>query len=233
MKSFNGKMKAITFSYDDGVEQDLRLIELLDKYGLKCTFNLNSGKMLGCNTRIVREEVTVDHFKLPPEKIREVYQNHEVAGHSIDHPNLTKVLDDKEVIRQVEDDRLRLSELVGYNVQGFAYPCGPFNERVASIIRENTGIKFARTVNSTHSFDVQTELYTFHPTVHQHGEFDKMIELAKEFIDLKPDTPKLFYIWGHAYELDIRNEWGRLEEFFKLISGRDDIFYGTNSEVLL
>ena len=29
---FNGKMKAITFSYDDGVTQDKRLIEILDKY---------------------------------------------------------------------------------------------------------------------------------------------------------------------------------------------------------
>ena len=69
--------------------------------------------------------------------------------------------------------------------------------------------------------------------MHQHGEFDKLFELAEEFIALKPDTPKLFYIWGHAYELDIRNEWSRLEEFFKLISGKDDIFYDTNSEVLL
>ena len=35
---FNGKMKAVTFSYDDGVTQDIRLIELLNKYKLKSTF---------------------------------------------------------------------------------------------------------------------------------------------------------------------------------------------------
>ena len=29
---FNGKNKAITFSYDDGVTQDIRLIELFNKY---------------------------------------------------------------------------------------------------------------------------------------------------------------------------------------------------------
>ena len=39
---FNGKMKAVTFSYDDGVTQDKRLIELFNKYGLKATFNINS-----------------------------------------------------------------------------------------------------------------------------------------------------------------------------------------------
>ena len=39
---WNGKLKAITFSYDDAVTQDIRMIELMDKYGLKGTFNLNS-----------------------------------------------------------------------------------------------------------------------------------------------------------------------------------------------
>ena len=37
---FNGKMKALTFSYDDGVLQDERLIEIFNKYGLKGTFNI-------------------------------------------------------------------------------------------------------------------------------------------------------------------------------------------------
>ena len=41
---WNGKKKAVTFSFDDGIEQDVRAIEILDKYGLKATFNLNSGK---------------------------------------------------------------------------------------------------------------------------------------------------------------------------------------------
>ena len=39
---WNGKMKALTFSYDDGVEQDIRLIEILDRYHLRGTFNLQS-----------------------------------------------------------------------------------------------------------------------------------------------------------------------------------------------
>ena len=38
-----GKKKAVTFSYDDGVEQDIRLTELFRQYGAKATFNLNSG----------------------------------------------------------------------------------------------------------------------------------------------------------------------------------------------
>ena len=41
MNGFYGKTKAVTFSFDDGVTQDVRLIGILDRYGLKATFNLN------------------------------------------------------------------------------------------------------------------------------------------------------------------------------------------------
>lgn len=38
-------LKAVTFSYDDEVTQDVRLIELLNQYGLKATFNLKSERL--------------------------------------------------------------------------------------------------------------------------------------------------------------------------------------------
>ena len=90
---WNGKNKAVTFSFDDGVTQDLRLIELLDKYGLKATFNLNSS-LLGLTKEVVRNERTVSHNKVDPYKVREIYKNHEVAVHTLTHPNLTGLLDD-------------------------------------------------------------------------------------------------------------------------------------------
>ena len=49
---WNGKNKAVTFSFDDGVLQDKRTIEILNKYGLKATFNLNSGKF-GTNGQVL------------------------------------------------------------------------------------------------------------------------------------------------------------------------------------
>ena len=35
-----GKTRALTFSYDDGISQDMRLVQLFNLYGLKGTFNL-------------------------------------------------------------------------------------------------------------------------------------------------------------------------------------------------
>ncbi len=228
---FGNKTKAVTFSYDDGVTQDIRLIEILDKYGLKCTFNLNS-EHLGMDGELIREDVRVSHVKNKPSEVASIYRNHEVAVHTLTHPTLVG-LEEDEIVRQVEQDRINLSELCGYEVVGMAYPNGPNDDRVAGIIRDKTGVKYSRTVTSTYNFDIQDNLYRFNPTVYHHREFDKMFELAKEFIELKTDTPKIFYIWGHAYEFDIHNEWDRFEEFCKLISGHDDIFYGTNTQVLL
>ena len=231
---FQGKMKAVTFSYDDGVTQDIRLAELFHKYGLKATFNLNFNT-LGKEGTLSGTSWQVNHTKNAPADVAKIYAGHEIAGHTLDHPRLPAVEDDGEVIRQVEQDRLRLSELAGYEVVGFAYPCGGVNndDRVADLIRKNTGAKYCRTITSNYSFDPQENLYRFNPTVYHHREMDKMFELGEEFLALKADTPQIFYIWGHSYEFDIRNNWDRFEEFLQMISGKDDIFYGTNKEVLL
>lgn len=230
---FQGKMKAVTFSYDDGVTQDQRLIALLNKYGLKCTFNLNS-EFLGTAGSLVREDVTVAHVKPRAIEVKNIYEGHEVASHTLTHPLLTAV-SDEEIVRQVENDRLTLSDIVGYEVVGFAYPGGGtnYNDHVADVIKNNTGVKYCRTTVSSHSFDIQSDLYRFKPTVYHHEEWNKMFELAQSFVELDTDTPKLFYIWGHAYEFDIHNTWDKFEEFCKIISGKQDIFYGTNREVLL
>ncbi len=225
--------KAVTFSYDDGVTQDQRLIEIFNKYGLKATFNLNSG-LLGHAGSLIREDVTVAHVKPRAEEIQDIYRGHEIAAHTLTHPFLPK-LSDGEIAREVEEDRKRLSELAGYEVIGMAYPGGGenSNERVAKVIRERTGIRYARTIRSSGDFKPQADLLLFKPTVHHHGEFDKMFELAYKFLESDSDAPSIFYIWGHSYEFDIANTWGRFEELCRLISGYPDILYGTNSEVLL
>lgn len=227
------KKKAITFSYDDGITQDIRLVELLNKYNLKSTFNINSG-LLSQRGILMRNGQRISHYKIHPEDVKYIYEGHEIAAHTLTHPNLTKC-ETEEVIRQVETDRLKLSELAGYEVVGMAYPCGGVNndDRTAEIIKQNTGIKYSRTITTNQSFDVQENLHRFNPTLF-HLDFEDLMEFGQRFIELKTETPKIFYIWGHSFEMDYGPDyWVRLEEFFKLISNKDDIFYGTNKEVLL
>ena len=228
---WNGKNKAITFSFDDGVLQDKRTIEILNKYGLKATFNLNSGKF-GTKHPYEVNGKTVERTLISPQEVKGVYYTHEVAVHTIGHFNLTSLPDDC-VIWQVEEDRKMLESLIGKEICCMAYPCGGTNndERVANVIKENTKIKFARTITSTYSFDMQTDLLRFNPTIHFGDE--KLFSLAKEFLASQNNEPKLFYIWGHTYELDaVNGAWERFEEFCKLIANKDDIYYGTHGQVL-
>ena len=226
--------KAITFSYDDGVTQDIRLIEIFNKYNLKATFNINS-ELLGQSATVEHEGVKISHDKIKPEDLKHIYDGHEVAVHTLTHPNLTQIDDDKEIIRQVEQDRLNLSALAGYEVTGMAYPCGGVNcnDRVANIIKNNTPIQYARTITTTQSFEPFGDLYQYQGTIYHHAQWDRLFDMGREFLELKADTPKVFYIWGHAYEFDIYPErWAQFEEFCRMISGHSDIFYGTNKEVL-
>lgn len=228
---FDGKLKAVTFSYDDGVLQDERLIRIFNKYNLKATFNLNS-ELLGKEGHLIIEDKRINHTKVQPRDVKSLYCGHEVAVHTLTHPRLP-ALEELNIIRQVEQDRINLSELVNYEVKGMAYPCGGVNndDRVAAIIKANTGVKYARTIAANFSFDLQHNLYRFNPTIH-HVSFEKLFECGEEFINMKADKPQIYYIWGHSYEFDVDDSWDKFEEFCKMINGRKDIFYGTNAEVL-
>jgi len=233
--------KFVTFSYDDGVWQDRKLVDIFNRYGLKATFNLNSG-LLG------REEDYATYFgktirvdTIKPEEVKSLYQGHEVAAHTLTHPNLT-LCSDEEIIHQVEQDRLKLSELAGCEVIGMAYPCGGENnnDHVAKVIREHTGITYARTITSSGNFDFPQNLFRLNPTIYHledstspdgmSGKMDDLMAKAEAF--LRADSG-LFYIWGHSYEFDLFDgAWERFEEFCAFISGKEDIFYGTNREIL-
>ena len=232
LQAWDGKKKAVTFSFDDGVTQDIRLIEMLNKYNLKATFNINSS-LLGRKNELVRNGKTVRHDKIDPCDLKGIYEGHEIAAHTLTHPNLT-TLDREEIIKQVECDRRALSDLCGYEVVGMAYPCGGVNndDRVAEIIKNNTGIKYARTITSTHSFDRQENLFRFNPTVYYiENELDAVVD---SFLKSDPTEMELLYIWGHSYEMDAGYiSWERFDEVCRRLSGHADVFYGTNKDVLL
>ena len=223
-------MKAITFSYDDGVTQDRRLVEILNRYGLKATFNVNS-ELLGSMNTLTRSGKQISHNKINADEVATLYQGHEVAVHTLTHPHLT-YLEKDEIIRQVEQDRENLSRLCGYEVVGMAYPGGGFqnSDRVEAVIRHHTGVKYARTISLSYSFNKQENIFRYKPTAF-HKDFEVNYHLVDEFFAHEGDG--IFYIWGHSYEFDIDDSWEEFERFCKYISGRDNVKYLTNREILL
>ena len=82
----DGRRKAFSITYDDGVEQDVPFIEMMNRYGLKGTFNLNS--------RLMAEKFTWVHpngmnvTRMSREEIGNLYDGHEIASHTLTHPPL-------------------------------------------------------------------------------------------------------------------------------------------------
>lgn len=220
--------KFLTFSYDDGTIYDRRLVKLLNKYGLKCTFNLNSG-LFGQSHILSWDNYSVEHTKIQAEEVKDLYKGHEVAAHSVTHPRLSD-LDEAGVIHEVEDDRKDLSQLCGYDVRGFAYPGGPFyTEQTIAAMKRGTGVEYARSTCYTYDLKVPENWYEWQPSCF-HGDAE-MTALMQKLIDSDADEDLILYIFGHSYEIEAWNYWDKLEDFFKFASARDDITYATNIEI--
>lgn len=223
---WNGKLKAVTLSYDDGIEQDRRLIDLLDQYGLRATFNLNPGKQRETDT-FIKSGITVRHINL--RELPQVYEHHEVAGHTQTHAHLEQ-LEEADIREEIVRCQDGLAQLFGREIPGMAYPYGTYDDRVVRIAQE-AGILYARTCIETEGFAQPIDLLRLETTCrHANPAF---LSLAEAFAESRAEAPQLFYLWGHSYEFDETESWPLMEAFCKIIAGKDDIFYGTNSEVLL
>ncbi|MBO5240892.1 MAG: polysaccharide deacetylase family protein [Clostridia bacterium] len=221
----NFKRKAVTLSYDDGVVFDRKLIEIMDKYGLKGTFNINSGlfgKEPG-GRRMTREEAY------------ELYANspHEVAVHGFCHLSLAEV-DRGIATYDVIEDRKELEEMFGRVIKGMAYANGSVDDKVVETLKA-CGISYSRTVVSTEAFAIPEDWLRLPATCHHKNP--RLMELAQKFVETENDkrytrnNPMLFYLWGHSYEFNDDDNWGIIEEFAQYIGGREDIWYATNGEI--
>lgn len=222
-----GKRKALTFSYDDGVEEDIRLADIFRKYNLKATFNLNSGTFGpddGSNP------TNRKHRKLSRREALEVYTKDlfEVACHGVHHEYLT-ACDTAAACIDVIDDRRNLEQMFDRQIHGMAYANGVFNDDVVNVLRA-AGIWYCRTIVSTLKFDMPTDWLRMPATCHHKNP--QLQELADKFLSLQPRyNPAVFYVWGHAYEFDDNNNWYIMENFAEKMANKDDIWYCTNMEL--
>ena len=220
------KRKAVTLSYDDAVRYDEKLLEIITPYGLKCTFNINSG--------FYGEDDT--YLRLTKEKAYKLFTSYdcEIASHGARHLSLTEV--DKVIaLKDIIEDRRELEKTYKKLVQGFVFANGFISEEMFEYVR-SCGFKYARTTLSSYNFDIPTDWIRLSPTCRHRDP--KLMELVDDFLTDKVDrhywwqSPKLFYLWGHSYEYNDDNNWEVIENFAKKVGNRDDVWYATNIEVV-
>lgn len=227
MRFPEGKSKAVTLSYDDGGEQDRRLIEIMKKNGLKGTFNINSELYAPEGT--VYPEGTIKR-RMSKSMAQELYINSgmEVAAHGLTHPYLEQ-LPENICTYEVLQDRINLEEDFGMFVRGMAYPFGTTSDSVVEVLKK-CGIVYSRTTETTGKFDIPTEWLKL-PATCRHNN-PRLMDLAKKFVEKAGErNPALFYLWGHSYEFDLDDNWDVIEGFAEYIGNRDNIWYATNIEI--
>lgn len=226
MRLKDGKQKVLTLSYDDGVVQDIRLIKILDKYGLKGTFNISSGLYLAEDA--VRD-VFFGRMKLSEAKDLYIGSGHEIAVHGLTHPYLER-LDSAEVIYEITEDRKRIEQDYGTIARGMAYPFGTYSDKVVDIL-EKCQIAYARTVKSTFGFDFPENWLILNPTCHHN--YEGLESLIKSFVEepARYGKTQMFYLWGHSYEFDNDDNWDVIERFAEYAGGHEHIWYATNIEI--
>ncbi len=223
----DGKEKAVTFSYDDAVQSDARFIKILDKNGLKGTFNVNAGMFAPEGTVYPEGQAAC---RMTRNEAYELYKNseHEVALHGYDHHFLTH-LPTSHMIDEILSERKILEEMFETRIVGGAYAFGDYDDTAVDVLRL-CGVKYFRTTESTGNFAIPKDWLRLKPTCHHNAP--NLMELADTFLNISTRYgPKLFYVWGHTYEFNQHNNWEVFEEFAEKIGGKEDIWYATNIEI--
>lgn len=212
-----GVRRAVTFSYDDGTVYDRRLIEIFNKYNLKATFHLNSGKfgLMHSDGEYIKED-----------EVLSLYSGHEVSAHGYTHQYYSD-LTPNQMLSELLLDKRALERLCRYPVRGMSYPFGEsFDELVK--VAEVIGLEYSRTVNSTFNFNLPTDFMHWNPTCHHNDA----MSLLPDFVNA-PDWRGLclFYVWGHSFEFEKENTWDKMEEFCKKTGALDNVWFATNIEI--
>lgn len=227
MKLKDGKSKVLTLSYDDGVVQDIRLMEILNQNGIKATFNINTGLYLPEDT--VREKY-YGRMKFSEAKALYTNSGHEVAVHGLTHPALDRIPSD-EALTEILEDRKNIEKQYGTLARGMAYPGGTYSQQVMEELKL-CGICYARTIQSTEQVDFPKNWLEWHPTCHHKNP--KLMDITRRFVDESPRYGNriwMLYVWGHSYEFDNQDNWHIIEEFAQYAGGKEDIWYATNIEI--
>jgi peptidoglycan/xylan/chitin deacetylase (PgdA/CDA1 family) len=226
------KSLIVTTSWDDGHEDDIKIASLLTKYNMKGTFY-----------------VTKNYLKpLSDEKIIEISHNHEIGAHTLNHPTLTEItLEEAE--KEILGSKIYLENILNHSVITFCYPKGRYNEEIKQVVKK-CGFVAARTCFPG-DFNKIKDPFEWHITLHasngsprvtfnlwreNHISIRSLFDWetrAKMLFDKALKVGGVYHLWGHSWEIEKTNEWGKLERVLDYISNRENVIYATNGQIFL
>lgn len=201
--------KYFLLSFDDGTIYDRRFTELLNKYSIRGTFNLNSG---------LEDFVWYyeDRFPIRRQILSETvdaYRGHEIASHSLHHHWLN-TLTPPQISREIGADCEALKKIFGLEEIGFGVPFTACDEREIKIIRKF--VRYIRLSEFADGFDLPKDPY--HIPIHGLYNDADIREKITRFAECGLENA-LFVMAGHSYELEVLQDWEYMENLLQFISG--------------
>lgn len=218
-----GKTKAFILTYDDGVEEDIKFVGLIEKYNLKGCFNLNFGLMENQFEWKHPSGKTIKRLSL--QTAVKLYKNHEIASHTMTHPNLEN-LKKNEILLEMCRDKENLELLFERKVRGFAIPFSFFSPLVKKCIKKSC-FEYGRISEESFSLEPATDYFAWKPSIFHLN--DKLENFVNSFLQTDRELA-ICTIAGHSYDLEVENKWGLLENIFKRINDNENILSMTMAE---
>ena len=212
-------MQYFIFSIDDGTIYDQKTIEIFNKYGIKATFNLNSGLddfVWYKDDKPVRRLSLKDNVSL--------YNGHEVASHSLTHPHIT-MCPDEVIYREVKGDIDNLEAIFDRRIETFAFPFHDFDDRCINFIKDKCGIKYIRVSELDRTFELPIDQYHIKMTS---WNITDTLSLIDDFIN---KNGKLFIYAGHSYDFEFDNTYDKLEQLCQILVSNKNIKIITMNEL--
>ena len=230
------KSVIVTTSWDDGHVLDERLAALLSTYEISGTFYIAPH-----NREFGKQSL------LSGERVRALSRRFEIGAHTMTHPRLPRVRDE-EARKEIIDSKNYLETLLDKPVVSFCYPGGAHTEALKQMVHE-AGFRMARTVErgrmdrGVDNFAVPTTIHAYQhwSDIPQHfRSFDSSTMkrifnwdvAAREVFDRCLTEGGVFHLWGHSWEIDENQDWGRLEMLLAHIARRENVTYLTNGELV-
>lgn len=210
------KLKALSFSYDDGNIADRRLVTIFNKNGMKGTFHIPSSWLK-----------TKPKNRVTEKELAALYAGHEISGHGANHKSMAK-LKLAELQKEIDTEIRQWQKITGKHITGYAYPFGSYSPTVISEMKKRNLI-YARTVGRRGAnFSLPHDFMRWSAQGHHRNNIDL---LADKYLAYNPRKMSILLIWGHSYEFPKHNNWQVIENFCKKMANKKDIYYATMGEI--
>ncbi len=230
----------VTTSWDDGHPLDLKLADLLDKYGVKGTFYVP--------IRNSEQEV------MTPQQMKLLATKHELGGHTVNHIYLN-TLGDESAKHEIMDCKPMLEDIIGKKVEAFCYPGGKYSQRDIDFVQD-AGYLFGRTTKLLRTgFAPDSKLMHTSVQTYNHSSMvllkhclkniyfqpivqnlfflsgnKNFVELIESTLSRLTESENVLHLWGHSWEIEEQGLWNELESALKLLSGLKNVTLMNNSE---